>query len=135
LLMSNYLIDTNIVTALLKDNVDVYAKMQEVVLRGEEILINGITYYEIKRGLLAIRAESKLSKFERFCNDLGVIWLDSQDIFDEAASMYADLKRRGLLIGDADILIAAIARTRDLVLVTTDPDFERLAGIEIQNWL
>jgi len=133
--MSNYLIDTNIVTALLKDNADVYAKMQEVVLRGEEILINGITYYEIKRGLLAIRAESKLSKFERFCNDLGVIWLGSQDIFDEAASIYADLKTRGLPMGDADILIAAIARTRGLVLVTTDSDFERVDGIVIQNWL
>jgi len=133
--MGNYLIDTNIVSALLKDNQDVAAKLKEAVIRGEEVVLNGVTYYEVKRGLLASGASHKLSKFLYFCREFGVVWLDSQDVFDEASEIYADLKRTGSLIEDADILIAAVARVGNFILVTDDQHFQKVAGIETRNWL
>lgn len=50
---------------------------------------------------------------------------------------YADVRRRLRpphgpgLIGDIDILIAATALTHDLVLVTTDGDFDRVPGLRL----
>ena len=50
---------------------------------------------------------------------------------------YADIRRQLRtphgpgLIGDADTLIAATALTLDLVLVTTDADFERVSGLRL----
>ncbi len=51
-----YVLDTNIITAILKGNEKVKRKVQEVIVGEEEIFINGISYYEIKRGLLAANA-------------------------------------------------------------------------------
>lgn len=133
--MSNYLIDTNIITAILKNNKNIFAKVQKVIINSEEVLINGISYYEIKRGLLAVGATTKLSRFEQFCKELGTIWLDEQNIFDEAALIYSNLKKIGQLIEDADILIAAIAKAKDLILVSDDPDFQRVGGLRLENWL
>jgi len=130
-----YVIDTNIITAILKGNERVKEKVQEVIERDEEILINGISYYEIKRGLLASNAKSQLDRFHELCRIFGLIWLDIQPIFDKAAEIYAELQQRGKLIEDADILIASIAITRNFTLVSDDADFRRVPDLRIENWL
>ena len=46
---------------------------------------------------------------------------------------YADIRlqlRRGQLIGDVDTLVAATALQRDLTLVTTDSDLERVPELK-----
>jgi predicted nucleic acid-binding protein len=46
---------------------------------------------------------------------------------------YADIRlqlRRGQLIGDVDTLVAATALQRDLTLVTTDSDSERVPELK-----
>ncbi|MGQ9628519.1 MAG: PIN domain-containing protein [Anaerolineae bacterium] len=58
-----------------------------------------------------------------------------QKIFDKAAEIYSDLKQRGELIQDADILIAAISLTQNLTLVSDDSDFLRIKDITVENWL
>ena len=40
--------------------------------------------------------------------------------------------RRGQLIGDIDTLIAATAFERNLTLVTSDSDFQRVPGLQVQ---
>jgi predicted nucleic acid-binding protein len=41
----------------------------------------------------------------------------------------------GYHIGQNDYWIAAIALTHNLVLVTNDPDFDRVPGVQEENWL
>jgi tRNA(fMet)-specific endonuclease VapC len=64
-----------------------------------------------------------------------LLFLDNQEIFDKASEVYADLKRKGELIQDADILIAATALTQELILVSDDSDFLRIEGVTVENWL
>jgi tRNA(fMet)-specific endonuclease VapC len=130
-----YVLDTSIITAYLKGDERVKQKVLQAGLEGKEILINGISYYEIKRGLLAKNAIKQLEKFELFCGDLGLVLLDSQDIFDRAAEIYASLQKKGQLIGDADILIASTVITQNFILVSDDTDFNRIQGLKIENWL
>jgi len=130
-----YILDTNIITAILKGNEKVKERAQELIVRGEGIFINAISYYETKRGLLAVNATAQLGKFNLLCKRFGVILLDTQSIFDEAAKTYANLWRKGQLIEDADILIASVAKTRDFVLVSDDTDFHRIQGLRIEDWL
>jgi len=131
----NYTLDTNIITALMKNDARVKKKLQDAVLHGERVLINGMSYYETKRGLLAVNATTKLRIFDEFCKRFGVLFLDSKGIFDEASRIYVDLKRRGELIEDADILIAAIALAQNLIVVSDDPHFLRIKGVNVENWL
>ncbi len=59
-----YLLDTNIVSASLKQNAEINLKLQEVSILKTDILISGITYYEIHRGLLSSNATKKLALFQ-----------------------------------------------------------------------
>jgi tRNA(fMet)-specific endonuclease VapC len=130
-----YILDTNIITALLKGDEKVKKRLEEVILAGQEILINCISYYETKRGLLAKDATTKLKRFDLFCKAFGLLLLDVEAIFDQAAEIYATLQKKGELIEDADILIASSVRIWDYTLVSDDTDFQRVHGLRIENWL
>lgn len=132
----NYVLDTNIITAILKDNEIAKRRMSKAVLAGDEIFVNGISYYEIKRGLLAANATKQLNLFIQFCSKFPVLLLDSMPIFDEAAEIYAHLQKAGALIEDADILIASIVKFKDFILVTNNiAHFQRIQGLKTENWL
>ena len=58
----------------------------------------------------------------------------------EAARVFgqvkADLGRKGMLIEDLDLLIAATAKAHDLTLVTNNKaHFSRIAVLRLENWL
>lgn len=130
-----YVLDTNIITAILKDNEKIKRIARRKALEGKKIFINGISYYEIKRGLLAANATTQLTKFESLCKTLGLVLLDTRDIFDIASKVYANLKQRGELLKDADILIASTVIHKNFILVSADTDFNRIKGLKVENWL
>ena len=112
----NYILDTNIITAHMESNEKIRMKLGEVSFYEKEVYISAISYYEIKRGLLAKNATRKLDIFEEFCNEIKIIFLDNQEIFDKASEIYADLRQKGELISDVDILIAATALIPETLL-------------------
>jgi tRNA(fMet)-specific endonuclease VapC len=64
------------------------------------------------------------------------VLLLTDGIVVRAAEVYADLYRRGALIGDADILIAPSALEHGLVVITNNEDhFRRIPGLMVENWL
>jgi len=130
-----YLLDTNIVSAFLKNDLRISLKFEEKRYKGETIAINAITYYEIKRGLLRINAKKKLTLFETFCQIYPVLFLDNLEIFEKASEIHADLVKRGQIIQDADILIASTAIIHKLTLVSHDSDLTRIKDLHLENWL
>ncbi len=130
-----YLLDTNIVSASLKQNVNINLKLKEISSLEIDILISGVTYYEVKRGLLRSNATKKLAWFEQFCQDYPILLLDDLRIFEKASEIHADLTNRGKIIQDADILIAATAIVHNLILVSHDSDLTRVQDLQLENWL
>ncbi len=52
------------------------------------------------------------------------------------AILRADLERKGLPIGNMDMLIAAHALRLDAILVTNNQrHFSRIAGLKLENWV
>lgn len=136
----NYLLDTNILNAFLKDwttpqQKRIQQKLDEIDREARTVFISTINYYEIKRGLLAANATRKMEVFNEFCQDYPMLGVDSRQVLDKASAIYADLKKRGELIEDADIFIAAIALIHDVTLVTDDSHFDRIDGLSPENWL
>ena len=56
-------------------------------------------------------------------------------VFDKAAEIHVDLKRKGRPIPDADILLAATALTRNLIVVSDDSHFQWVTDLAVENWL
>jgi tRNA(fMet)-specific endonuclease VapC len=93
-----------------------------------------ITRYEILRGLKARNAVRQLERFEQQCRRSHVMPL-TDAIIVRAADIYAALYRRGQLISDADILIAATALHHNLIMVTENRDhFQRIPGVIVESW-
>lgn len=131
-----YVIDTNILTAILKDDWDVKDKAEEVLLSGDTICINGITYYEIKKGLLVKDAKKQMEIFQKLCLKYDLVLLDELFIFDKAAEIYADLRKKGKTIEDTDIFIASLTHTKDSILVTNNTrHFEPIDELNIEDWV
>ena len=132
--MKRCTLDTNIITAFLKNDLGVVTKVSEYLDVFDNLTINIISYYEILRGLIDLGNRRKLRKFEEFMQENELISLGKETI-QKAAEIYADLKKKGNLIEDADILIASIALVENLVLVTDNiSHFERVEGLQIENW-
>ena len=130
-----YVLDTNIITAIIKGNTKVKQKAQKLIIEGKGIFINAVSYYEIKRGLLAINATSQLKRFELLCKSYNLLLFNNLEIFDIASEIYAYLKSKGQLIGDADILIASIVLYEDFILVSHDDHYNRIEGLKLEDWL
>ena len=130
-----YLLDTNIVTAIIKKNEKVTSQLREALGRREEVFISCVTYYEIKRGLIATNATRKLLDFKTLRSRVPIVFLDRIEIVETASEIHADLKSRGHRLEDADILIAATAIALDLILVSHDSDMLRVPGLRLEDWL
>lgn len=130
-----YLLDTNIITEILKKNEKVTRELDKVSSQEQELFISCITFYEIKRGLLYAKATRQLSEFEQLCKKYKVLLLDDLQIIEKAAELHADLKRKGKPIQDADVLITATAIVKGLILVSNDSDMLRVVGVTVENWI
>ena len=133
--MTGYTLDTNIVTAHLKRNPLVMQRIRQAEGAGHPVKLNAVSYYETKRGLLFVGAQTQLAIFERLWQAQGIVMLN-QAALDKAATIYADLRAAGQLIEDADLLMAAIALVNDLVLVTHNTaHLSRVADLQLEDWL
>ena len=64
-----------------------------------------------------------------------ILQLDTA-IEKKAGEIYADLRKKGEQISDADILIEATVLVNDSVLVTNNnKHFKRIKNLKIENWV
>ena len=133
--MSVFVLDSNILSFYLRRNQQIIDKVQNTLLKGHEVLICPIAYYEVKRGLIAIKAEKRLMEFAALCKILGVGQLDNT-ILDYAAEIYNELRNNKQTIEDADILTAAFCKSHNFTLVTNNTrHFENISGLQYSDWI
>ncbi|MBP0015527.1 MAG: type II toxin-antitoxin system VapC family toxin [Roseofilum sp. SBFL] len=130
----DYFLDTNIVSLAIKNNSSVNQKFREIKAQRKTIFISCITYFEVRRGFLAVDAPKQRKRFEDFCQKYPIILLDDLAILEKAAEIHANLRLRGLPIQTEDVLIAASAMVKNLILVSNDTDLARVEGLSLENW-
>ena len=133
--MKKATLDTNIITAFLKNDTRAVQEISCYLEHFERLTITIISYYEILRGLKDLGNPKKLRRFEEFIHENELICL-TRESAEQAAEIYAVLKKQGSLIEDADIPIASMAMVEALVLVTDNVrHFSRIHGLNVENWL
>lgn len=111
-----YLIDTDRLASYLNGRPDVVARLSS--LRKDGLAISIITYGEIYDGIYASNdPRGKEVAFLQVLRRVEVLPL-TRTIMKRFAQLRGDLRRRGQIIGDPDILIAATALQHGLTLVT-----------------
>jgi predicted nucleic acid-binding protein len=132
--MTTFVLDTNIISCLLKKDESVFAAFEAAFDNGHICMIPPVAYYEVKRGLLAVGANAQLKLFDDFCRNLSIGRMEIVT-WDKAARLYADLRRRGNLIEDADLFLAAFCIVGSYTLVTHNTKhFERIRELRCIDW-
>jgi tRNA(fMet)-specific endonuclease VapC len=130
-----FILDTDILSFLMRQNTAVLAKGNAYLSEHRQFTISIITRYETLRGLKAKGADQQASRFEDFCARSRVLSI-TDDVVLRAADIYADLYKRGELIGDADILIGASLLVNGCGIVTNNEGhFRRIKNLQVVNWL
>ncbi len=129
-----YLLDTNACIALLKGSSETLQQKVETV-RNDEVVIPSIVRYELIYGANKSRSPNQtLTVLQRFLSTFPSISFDDQAA-ETCGKVRAELERRGTPIGPYDTMIAAIAITNNLILVTRNArEFGRVSGLTVENW-
>lgn len=69
----NYFFDTNIVSLAIKNNIQINQKIREIKAQRKIISMSCVTYFEIRRGFLAVDAPKQRVRFEDFCRIYPII--------------------------------------------------------------
>ena len=130
------MLDTDTCIFLMRgDSPALAAKVQSVPLQQQ--VMSAVTFAELTYGVQASAAAKR--KQNQSVLDSLVLHLAVLDWPQDAAKHYAEirtvLKKRGAQLGAADLMIAAHARAMGAIVVTNNvKDFERVKGLEVENW-
>lgn len=99
----------------------------EVLIREERLVLSSVSVFELYAGIIG---KKRLQAIDLLIKNALILPLDQQAA-KEAGLIFTDLKSRGQLIGNQDILIAAIAQVHALPLLTRNrKHFDRVKGID-----
>jgi len=129
----NYVLDTNVISDLLKRHLQVTQRVEASLKRGDFLYLCQPVYYEVLRGLLWKKAASQLTVLETSFRPT-FEWLPLTDSdWIQAAHYWETTVRSGRQLADSDLLIAAVASRIDAIVVTADDDFDALP-VRRENW-
>jgi len=127
--VSRFLVDTSVWSlAYRRDtppDLPQIAALRSALLNGEHVSITGMVLLELLRGFIPPRAQ------ERILTDLAPLELiePTRDAYVEAARLANTCRQAGVQLGSVDALLAQLAISNHLELLTTDPDFENAATV------
>lgn len=127
-----YLLDTNIISHLIKSNYTVWHNLRQV--SPDEVGISMVTYAEVCFGL----AKNPYATKQRAVFHELLTFIPIQPFHQKVAEHYgqfkADLQQSGKSLTALDLMIAAHAHYLDAVLVSNDQAFFQIDGLQVQDW-
>ena len=127
-----YLLDANVVIALLKDTTSATARRVRRERIGD-IAISAVVSHELFYG--AFKSRRRMQNVAVIdALQFVVLEFDKEDA-RQAGEIRALLASEGTPIGPYDVLIAGQAVARDMILVTQNTrEFERVPGLRFEDW-
>lgn len=133
--MANYLLDTNHASPLVTLNHPFRHRLFAALQTGHTCALTAVTIVELLYGFGTLpRAVRNNQEWARLRPSFRVYAIDEDDAI-KAAELQIQLRRRGWQLGTIDALLAVIAMRNDLILLTTDRDFDGVSDLNHENWL
>ena len=129
-----FLLDTDTCVYLLNGNLSLKKKVEEVGVFS--LAISNSVLAELYFGAYnSKKVEDNLKRINLFKKNLTIL-SDSEESALRFGKIKADLRSKGKIIEDFDILIASVAIVNSCILITNNTDhFERIDDLQIENWL
>jgi tRNA(fMet)-specific endonuclease VapC len=131
-----YVLDTNVLSALMRGDAEPIARMREV--RRTEVAVPQPVLAELAYGIERLprsrRKDHLRARLALLRDELArAPWTDA--VTDAFGAIKAHLEQRGRRLEDFDVAIAAHAVAHECVLVTADGEhMRRIAGLTVEDW-
>jgi tRNA(fMet)-specific endonuclease VapC len=133
--MKRYLLDTNHLGEAIGRVSVVRDQIQQLHRRGIVFGTCGPVLCELLVGVVlrkdAAKARQRLDRLLQVVR----LWPIDLAIASRYAEVYHVLRKTGRALSQVDILLAAMARHLNAILLTTDQDFQALPDPQTENWL
>mgnify|MGYP003394695545 CR=1 FL=1 len=127
-----YCLDTNIIIDIFRGDEKLKNKINNIG-ESEYVFISSITLCELYKGAFSFfKPEEKIKDIDNFIANFQIIDIDSEAC-KEFGKIHSELKKKGNLFNDFDLIIASIVKSNNLILITRDKHFENM-DIRIEIW-
>lgn len=134
---TDYLLDTNAVTTLAAKDATALSHVASLDA-ADEIYTCFVVVGEWEYGIRHAPGQQRQTQIRTagapIFAALTAVWDSTPAIALEYGLLHAELRAAGQLIPTNDIWIAAVARIYGATVVTTDPHFRRVAGLNVVDW-
>ena len=132
--MANYLLDTNHISPLVTLEHPLRRQILRRLGHGDSFSIPTVALAEFIFGIISLpRVRQNRAEWEQLKHRFDYFHSDRYDA-EQAAELRAALRKDGWQLAALDALIAVTALRYELVLLTTDKDFEAIPKLKIENW-
>ena len=133
-MMGGFLADTNHLGAALRPVSLVRDRIEQERRAGARIGTCVPVLCELEVGIRQLGRQQEVRRDLKSLMTQVRVWPIDPSIVASYGEIYLDLRRRGRVLSSVDIMLAALARTMGLTLLTTDRDFEALPSIRTEDW-
>ena len=130
-----YLLDTDILVGLLRNNARALHKIKSFADKKVIVYTSPINIHEVVVGAyLSQNPEKNFEKVKVLILSLNILAFDEQSAY-LSGRLYAERMKKGKMIEQNDLFIAALALVNNLILVTKNiKHFEGIEGLEVEEW-
>ena len=129
-----YALDANAIIHVINREAVVVQRFNKAVIDNIPLVIPSVVDYEVSRGFYHTPNPRKEAVYNSMRQNCPVVEVDAP-IWDNAAQLWAELRKRGVTIGDADILIASFCLVNGYTLVTNNTKhFTGITGLNLEDW-
>lgn len=135
--MTTYLLDTSVCIALINgSSAGTRQRFGRAQVQGDVLLLSSVVAFELWYGVEKSRRKEQNAQRVQTFSAGPLEWAPfDEDDAREAGAVRSALEAAGTPIGAYDVLLAAQARRRGAVLVTSNTDeFARVAGLTVEDW-
>ena len=129
-----YALDTNTIIKYINGDANTMSRFLSTAKSKISMVIPSVVDYEVSRGFYHTPNPNKEAIYNAMRQNCPVIDVNAA-IWDNAAQIWAKLRKQGITIGDADTLIAAFCNVNGYTLVTNNiKHFAGIAGLNLEDW-
>lgn len=133
--MADYLLDCNHLSAAIRKISPVRDRIHQARRAGHRLITLYPVYCELEVG---IQQTAQPDEYRRRLNQLFHhvrLWPLDAESARLYGAIYNELRQKGRVLSQVDMMLAALARQHKLIVLTTDLDFEALPDLTLENWV
>lgn len=133
--MRRFLLDTNHLSKAIDPNGAVAQRIVAAQLDGHRVGVCLPVLCELEAGM---RFVSRPLPYRKSLDQLLKrvrVWPMDVSTAKLYGDLFAELRSKGRVLSSVDMMIAALARQLDCIILTADRDFDAVSDLAVENWL